>query len=166
MENRIKELSSKNMDTSSLESQLEQVKLQRANDTSIDTYNSSLKDYNSQLEKLDKEHDYITTGQLDIDGKMVDRSYKTEEEFVKKYGGFTDALTKAQADFRYTNPEYKDAQKTHKDYMNKISVEQYVTSEEGLKAIAVREIAEKNLQSKSSNKGGSSGSNSNSDDKK
>ena len=98
---------------------------------------------------------YITKGQLEIDGKMVDRSYKTEEEFVKRYGGFTDALTKADAEFKKSSPIYKDVSDTHSKYITETSVNQFVNSEEGRKAIAVREIAEKNLQSGSGSKSGS-----------
>ena len=155
LENKISELSARNTDVEALESQLSQIQLQRKNDTNLDALGSSLNEYQKQLEKVNKEHEYITSGELEIDNKMVKRSYKTEEEFVKRYGNFTDAVSKADAEMFKANPEYKDVDSSHKKWLMETGVTQFVNSEEGQKAIAVRELAEKNLQSKS---GGGSGS--------
>ena len=162
LESSIKDLESKVGDINDLKSKLSQIQSQRFSDSQINHYQTMFDDYKKQLERLDKEHDYITTGQY-IDKKgntYAKRSYASEKAFYTENEGFSDVLKTVNAMFKEGNglsegeegyvgahPDFKDVYDTHMKNITKEEVSSFINSAEGQKQIAALQQAQKNLQS-------------------
>ena len=110
----------------------------------------------AEKEKLEAEYKYIYNGEqyTNKKGETFTRGnakYSQEASFFIENGGYSELMKTLDAAYKLgyedfdPHPDFQDVYDTHIKYLTKEEVDKYINSAEGRKAIAVREIAEKNL---------------------
>ena len=142
LEAKIKGVKSNMKDVSALEKELHQLESSRVNDSKLKLHSERLEKLNETKASLTREKEYL---------ENLERTYEDEREFYKTYG-FSDLLKGINSEFKEGNtnglpphPDFKDVYDTNMQNLTREEVSSYITSAEGQKAIAVREMADKNL---------------------
>lgn len=152
----IRNLTAKMGDANALNDELVKHGVRVHNDSRYMAYEQQNESLAEELRKLGNERNFIVgDGTYKTkDDKIIHRGdYDAEKEFFIDSGGYSDILRTVDAYYKEgsarlgidPHPDFKDVYDTHIKNLTKEEVDKYINSAEGRKAIAVREIAEKNL---------------------
>ena len=140
-EAKLAQLKSSVPDLEALENKRRELVNQRNNVQMADEYVQQLNSIAEEEARLDEEYAYMI---------RENRDYKSDLEFYKKHGGFSDFLRGVNAEFENgvegeldAHPDFKDVNKTHMKYLTREEVTSYMGSAEGQKAISVMAAAQK-----------------------